>query len=179
VQLAALPARASAEPVLESAHSRSFLLAPRAELPNGTDAVIDLADSSRFAYAPRAPDASAPTMAAQLAIDPFVRGNAFRPLHESSRALSALLSIAAGRRVDTGADSERTFLFLRGAGLVFEENGDTHRFEPNHVALVPPGEPARVWAQGPEDALVIVFQPKGVSAPRRTLRREIDRVRRT
>lgn len=174
MQVVPFPARPSAEaPVVESERTRAFVLPAGAALPEGADLVFDLSDGSRFAYVPRAP--GGPVQ--ERAIDPFARGNKFAPLHESERALSALLSIAAGRRVDTGPESERLFVFLRGPGLLFEENGDTHRFAPHQCALVPAGEPARVWAQGPEDALVVVCQPKGEAVARRTLAGEIAKRR--
>ncbi|HVM45311.1 MAG TPA: hypothetical protein VM582_05195, partial [Candidatus Thermoplasmatota archaeon] len=103
--------------------------------------------------------------------------NAFKPLHESERALAALLSIAASRRLDAGAESERAFLFLRGRGLLILENGDTHHFEPHTLAVVPPGFAARLWAQGPEDVLAVVLQPRGGPAERRTLAGEIAKRR--
>lgn len=174
VRVEPLPARPSPDaPIVASAHTRVFVVGPAAPLPAGTDAVIELPDGQRFAYAPVAAGGEART----LAIDPFVRGNSFKPLHESERALAAQLSIAAGRRVETGPESERLLLVLRGAGLVFVENGDALRIEPNHVALIPAGEPARVWAQGPEDMLAIVFQPRGQQAKRRTLAGEIAKRR--
>lgn len=104
-----------------------------------------------------------------LAVEPLA-GNAFRPLHDSSTVLAALLSIAAGRRLETGPESERVLVFLRGRGLVFLQNGDTLPYAAGDAALLPAGEPARVWAQGPEDALAVVLQPKGEPAPRRTLK---------
>lgn len=145
MQVVTLPARPATEPIVASPHARAYVLPPAAPLPDGADAAFDLADGSRFVYAPEAPG----TFTATLAVDPFVRGNSFKPLHDSPRALSALLSVAAGRRVDTGPESERLFLILRGVGLLFEENGDTHRIEPNSVALVPPGGAREGLGAGP------------------------------
>lgn len=170
-----LPLRAQDAPLADTPHARAFLVAPGAPAPEGADAAVDLPDGARFVYAPLAGSGSGAMPV--LPVDPFLRGNAFRPLHDSPRAQAALLSVAAARRVDTGPESERMFLALRGNGLVFEENGDTHRFGPRSLVVAPAGEPARVWAQGPEDALLVVFQPKGASAPRRTLRSEIERLR--
>lgn len=176
MQVVPFPPRPSSDaPLLETPHTRAYLVAPGATWPAGSDVILQLPDGARFAYVPTA----AGPGPAEVTIDPFVRGNSFKPLHDSPRALSALLSIAAARRVDTGPESERVFVFLRGSGLVFEENGDTHRFEPNTVCLAPAGEPARVWAQGPEDVLAIVLQPKGQQAERRTLKSEIAKKRAT
>lgn len=171
------PPQPSADaPLVESTHSRAFLLPPSAAVPTGCDVVLPLPDGPRLAYVPTAP-APGEHAAVEVAVDPFVRGNQFKPLHQSERALSALLSIAASRRLDTGPESERLFVFLRGRGLVFMENGDTHRFEPNTLALIPAGEPAGVWSQGPEDVLAVVFQPRGGRVERRTLRGEIEKRR--
>jgi hypothetical protein len=174
-RLVELPTRPDAiVPFLETAHSRAYLLAPGVAVPDGTDAVLHLPDGARLAYAPRAPGGAEPTT---LAVDPMMRGNSFKPLYQSDRALAAQLSIAASRRVDTGPESERVFLFLRGPGLLSLANEDVHRFGPMSLAIVPAGEPARLWAQGPEDALVVVFQPRGAAEPRRTLRGEIAKRR--
>lgn len=158
---------------METPHSRVYLLPPGGAPPPDTDAVLDLPDGGRVAYAPREPGGPA----TQLALDPFVRGNAFKPLHQSERALSALLSLAASRRLDTGPESERIFLFLRGPGLLSLANEDVQRFGPNTLAIVPAGEPARLWAQGPEDMLAVVFQPRSAPAERRTLASEIAKRR--
>lgn len=160
--------------VLETAQSRSHIAAATGALPEGTDVAFALPDGRRFAYAPSAAGAGPPR---EVAVDPFVRGNQFRPLHQSERSLAALLSIAAGRRLETGPESERVLVFLRGHGLVFLENGDTYRFEPGTLVCVRPGEPARVWAQGPEDALAVVLQPAGVRAEKRTLAGELAKRR--
>lgn len=157
----------------ESTSARFFLVAPGAPLPDAADVAFTLPDGSRFAYAPRAPGGPAQV----VTIDPFARGNSFTPLHESERALSALLSLAASRRLDTGPESERAFLFLRGTGLVSLENNDVIRFNPNVLIVVPAGEPARVWCQGPEDALAVVMQPHGQQEDRRTLAGEIAKRR--
>lgn len=113
-----------------------------------------------------------------LAPEPLA-GNAFRPVHESDATQVALLSIAAARRLETGPESERVLVFLRGRGLVFLQNGDALPYAAGDVALLPAGEPARVWAQGPEDALALVVQPKGERAERRTLAGELARLRAT
>lgn len=157
----------------ETAHARVHLVGPSAALPPDTDAVVELADGGRIAYAPREPGGPA----ALLKVDPFARGNSFQPLHESPRALAALLSIAAARRLDTGAESERVFVFLRGRGLLSLENGDVHRFEPHTLGIVPAGFTARVWAQGPEDVLAVVLQPRGSVGEKRTLASEIAKRR--
>ena len=169
------PARGSSAPLVETPYARAFLLEPGAPAPEGTDALVTLADARRFAYVP-IPSSQA-SDAALLTVDPFVNGSRFMPLHQSSRALAAQISIAAARRVDTGPESERLFLFLRGSGLLFDQNGDTMRIAPEHVAVAPAGEPARLWAQGPEDMLAIVFQPNAERAPRRTLSSEIAKRR--
>lgn len=168
-----LPQRPTAEAFAETTHARLYVLAPGAPLPEAADVSFTLPDGSRFAYAPRAPGGPAQ----EVAIDPMLRGNAFKPLHQSPRALSALLSLAASRRVDTGPESERVFLFLRGTGLVSLENNDVIRFNPNVAVVVPAGEPARVWCQGPEDALAVVLQPQGMREERRTLAGEIAKRR--
>lgn len=173
-RLVELPARPDAlVPFVETARSRVYLLPAGGAPPPDTDAVVDLPDGRRVAYAPREPGGPA----TPLALDPFVRGNAFKPLHQSERALSALLSLAASRRLDTGPESERIFLFLRGPGLLSLANEDAHRFGPGMLAVVPAGEPARLWAQGPEDVLAVVFQPRGEPAERRTLAGEIAKRR--
>lgn len=159
--------------VAETTHARVHLLGPSGELPADTDAVVELADGARIAYAPREPGGPATA----LKFDPFTRGNAFQPLHESPRALAALLSLAAARRLDTGAESERVFVFLRGRGLLSLENGDVHRFEPHTLGIAPAGYPARLWAQGPEDVLAIALQPRGVPTEKRTLAGEIAKRR--
>ena len=112
-----------------------------------------------------------------LRVEPL-SGNAFQPVHASATTLAAVLSIAAGRRMETGPESERVLVFLRGAGLVFLQNGDEMRFQPGDAALLPAGEPARVWAQGPEDVLAVVVQPVGAPAERRTLKGELEKRRR-
>lgn len=174
-RLVALPPRPDAVvPFVETPHTRAFLLAPGATPPQGTDAVVELPDGGRFAYVPRAPSEDAPR---ELAIDPTLRGNQFRPLHETTRALGALLSLAASRRLDSGPESERMFLFLRGPGLLSLENGDALRFGPGMLGVVPAGEPARLWAQGPEDMLALVLQPRAPPQERRTLAGEIAKRR--
>lgn len=170
---AALP-DASLAPVVESAYARAFVLGARAAAPEGTAVTFLLPSSARFAYTPRSPSVAPPV---EVAPDPFVRGNAFTPLHQGDRALVALLSIAAGRRLETGPESERLLVVLRGRGLVFLENGDTLPFDANHLAFIPAGEPARVWAQGPEDVLAVVMQPNVAPVKRRTLADEIAKRR--
>lgn len=172
----ALPGAPSLDaPAVETTHARGYLLPSSGPLPEGCDLVFGLPGALRFAYVPRAPAAGAP--AREVEVDPFVHGNAFRPLHQGPRSLAALLSIAAGRRLETGPESERLLVFLRGRGLVFLENGDTHRFEPGWAGVVPGGEPARVWAQGPEDVLAVVMQPAGQKQEKRTLAGELARLR--
>lgn len=168
-----LPPSPSTEPVLETPAGRLVLVAARGPLPEGTDVALLLPDATRIAYVPRAPGGEAKGVQA----DPFLRGNQFKPLHASPRALAAQLSIAPSRRVETGPESERVFVFLRGSGLVFLNNGDVFRFEAHHVGFIPAGEPALVWSQGPEDALVIVFQPAGQQAERRTLAGELAKLK--
>lgn len=165
-----LPATGKGAPVVETPHARAYVLAPSESVPTDTEVIFTLPSSARFAYAPRA-DAAGTLH--ELTLDVMLRGNAFKPLHESPRALAAILSIAQSRRLETGPESERVFVFLRGSGLVFLENGDTHKYEPNTLAFVPAGEPARVWAQGPHDTLAIVLQPNVARAERRTLAGEI------
>lgn len=168
-----LPEKGAPAPFAESSQMRAYVLAPGAAAPPEADALVELGDGTRFAYAPRAPGGEP----ALLAPDPFLRGNAFKPLHESERALAALLSIAAARRLDTGAESERAFLFLRGQGLLSLENGDVMRFEPRTLGIVPAGYAARLWSQGPEDVLAVVLQPRGPPEEKRTLASEIARRR--
>ena len=171
-----LPERPSVDtPCVETTHARGYLLPPAGPLPEGCDLVFGLPGALRFAYVPRTPAQGVP--AREVEVDPFLRGNQFRPIHQSSRALAALLSIAAGRRLETGPESERLLVFLRGTGLIFLENGDTFRFEPSHAGVVPPGEPAKVWAQGPEDVLAVVMQPAGQREERRTLASELAKRR--
>jgi len=141
--------------------------------PQGCEIVMPLPDATRFAYASRA----APGDGREVVVDPLLRGNAFRPLHESATTLAAALSIAGGRRLDTGPESERVILVLRGHGLLFAQNGDALRVEPGHWGFAPAGEPLRVWAQGPEDVLALVVQPKGAPAERRTLASELAKRR--
>lgn len=159
---------------VETTHARGYLLPPAGPLPEGCDFAFGLPGALRFAYVPRT-GGDAPAHEAE--VDPFLRGNQFKPLHQSARTLAALLSIAAARRVETGPESERLFVFLRGTGLLFQENGDTHRFAPGWAGVVPAGEPARVWAQGPEDALLVVMQPAGQREERRTLAGELAKRR--
>lgn len=104
-------------------------------------------------------------------------GNAFAPLFENARAAGALVGVGAGRRVDAGPESERAFVVLAGTGLVFLQNGDTLALEPGGVALVPAGEPARVWARGPADLAVLALQPQAPPAERRTLASEVRRLK--
>ena len=163
------PTQPADEPFAQSAHARVHLVGPSGALPADTDAVVELPDGSRIAYVPRVPGGPASV----LKVDPFVRGNAFKPLHESPRALAAQLSIAAARRLDTGAESERVFVFLRGVGLLSLANGDVHRFEPNTLGIVPAGFAARLWSQGPEDVLAVALQPRVAPAEKRTLASEI------
>lgn len=166
-----LPDRPSlTEPAVETTHARGYLLPPAGPPPEGCDFLFGLPGALRFAYVPKAEGAAAQHA---VEVDPFLRGNAFKPLHQSPRSLAALLSIAAARRVETGPESERLFVFLRGTGLIFLENGDTFRFEPGHAGVVPAGEPARVWAQGPEDVLAVVMQPAGQREEKRTLAGEL------
>lgn len=170
-----LPERPSLEtPAVETPHARGYLLPPAGPLPEGCDLAFGLPAALRFGYVPTAGGEAARR---EVEVDPFLRGNQFKPLHQTGRALAALLSIAAGRRVETGPESERLFVFLRGTGLVFQENGDTHRFAPGWAGVVPAGEPARVWAQGPEDVLAVVMQPAGQREERRTLAGELAKRR--
>jgi hypothetical protein len=170
-----LAAPDAAKPAFETPAARGFRLPPGGPVPAGCEIVATLPDATRFAYAPRA---EAPAEAREVALDPLLRGNAFRPLHESATTLAAALSVAGGRRLDTGPESERVLLFLRGNALLFLDNGDTFRAEPMHWAFVPAGEPLRVWAQGPEDALALVVQPRGPPVERRTLAGELAKRRR-
>lgn len=159
--------------VFDTPHARVTLLGVDEDAPAGVDVRVVLADGRQLAYAPTTPGADE---GATVVPDPLFGGNAFRPRHQSLRSLAAELSIAAGRRLETGPESERVLIVLRGAGLVFLENGDTHRFEPGDAVLVPAGEPARVWAQE-EDVHAVVLQPAGAAVARRTLAGEIARRR--
>lgn len=119
---------------------------------------------------------AAPPEAAPLRLraDPeSVRLNEFKPLFENARAAAALLSVAAGRRVDSGPEVERTFIVLAGSGLVFLQDESTLAYREGDAIVVPAGEPARLWARGPEDARLVVFQPQAPPAERRTLRGEL------
>ena len=165
----------AAAPAFETPAARVFLLPPGGALPEGTEAVVLLPDATRVAYVSRA----APGAAVEIAPDPFLRGNKFQPVHASATTLGAMLSIAAGRRLDTGPESERVLLILRGVGLVFLDNGDTMRIEPGSWAFVPGGEPARVWSQGPDDMLAVVIQPRGPPVEKRTLAGELAKRRAT
>lgn len=160
--------------VLQTPHSRCVLLDVGEPAPPGFDLVVVLADGRRLAYEPAL---AGPDSGAELVPDPLLRGNAFLPVHESDRSLAAFLSIAASRRVATGPESERIVVIFRGVGMVFLENEDLLKFEPGTVLALPPGDPARVWSQGPDDVLAAVLQPKGVTAPRRTLASEIAKRR--
>lgn len=160
--------------VLATQHSRCLLLEPGAPAPEGFDVLVVLHDGRRLAYAP---SMAGPDSGAELVPDPLLRGNAFLPVHESERCLAAFISIAAGRRVETGPESERILVVFRGVGMAFLENEDLLKFEPGTVVALPPGVPARVWSQGPDDVLAAVFQPKGVKAARRTLASEIAKRR--
>src|SRR5581483_524714 len=153
----ALPAPHATAPALETPAAVCYHLPPGAPLPARTEAFVTLPDATRFAYVSR----EGAGAAAEVAADPLLRGNAFKPAHASASTLVAVLSLAASRRLDMGPESERVLLVLRGRGLVSLENGDAHRVEPMHVAFVPGGEPARVWSQGPDDVLAVVFQPQG------------------
>lgn len=169
----AFPALPSADaPALATTHGRAYVLPASGALPPGADLVVALADGARFAYAC---EGGGP--AREASVDPFLRGNAFKPLHDSAHAQAALLSIAASRRLQTGPESERLFVFLRGSGMMFLENGDVHRFDAGFLGVAPAGEPAKLWAQGPEDVLALVVQPKGERAERRTLAGELARRR--
>lgn len=170
-----LPEAPSLEtPAVETTHARGFVVGAASPLPDGCEVVFPLPSMARFAYVPRA---VGPAAQAEVAADPFLRGNQFKLLHDSPRALAAAISIAANRRVEMGPESERLLVFLRGQGLVFLENGDTFRFAPGDVAVLPAGEPARVWCQGPDDALAVVLQPRAERAERRTLAGEIQKRR--
>ena len=165
---------ASDAPVLDSPHAQAFVASPTAPVPAGAEVVFLLPSSARFAYVPRA---GGDAQAHEVVADPFLGGNAFKPLFESRRALAAAISVASMRRVNVGPESERVFVFLRGSGLIFLENGDTFKFEPNTLAFLPAGEPARVWAQSAEDVLAIVLQPAGQREERRTLAGEVAKRR--
>jgi quercetin dioxygenase-like cupin family protein len=160
--------------VTETPSSTVRLLDALAAPPPGADVVVTLHDGRRLAYAPKLPG---PDAGAEVVPDPLLRGNAFLPVHESTRSLAALVSLAASRRLETGPESERVFVVARGPGLVFLENGDSFRFEPGSIVVVPPGEPAKVWAQGPDDALFVVLQPRATAEKRRTLAGEIAKRR--
>lgn len=161
--------------VTQTPRSSCVVLSFGAAPPPGADLVVALDDGRRLAFVPLV---EGPGAGGEVVPDPLLRGNAFLPVHESGRALAAMLSVAASRRVETGPESERVFVFLRGRGLVFLENGDTFGFEPGTLVVVPPGEPARVWSQGPDDALVVVLQPRGAEPERRrTLAGEIAKRR--
>jgi quercetin dioxygenase-like cupin family protein len=160
--------------VVAGAHARLHVLAPGATLPAGAACAFALADGRQVAFEPRPPAAPA-TAPERLAIDETLRANAFRPLHESRSALAALVSVAAGRRLESGPESERALVALRGRGLVFLDNGDALRFQAGDVVLLPAGEPARLWAQGPEDVLAVALQPPAPAAERRTLASELRR----
>lgn len=161
-------------PAVETPHARGYLLPAAGAPPRGADVVFGLPGALRFAYVPAGEPVPAPR---EVELDPFLRGNAFKPIHQGPRTLAALLSIAASRRLETGPESERLLVFLRGRGLLFMENGDTLPFEPGWAGVVPPGEPARVWAQGPEDVLAVVLQPAGQRAERRTLAGELAKLK--
>lgn len=162
-----------AAPVVETPHARAYRVGPDAPLPPAADVEFTLADGTRFVYAPSQGEAPC----ARVQVDPFRKGNHFERLHESPRSLAALVSLAQQRRVEMGPESERLVVFLRGHGLVFLENGDTHKWAEGYVAILPAGIPARVWAQGPDDMLAVVLQPQGSQAPRRTLAGEIAKRR--
>jgi hypothetical protein len=155
---------------LAMAHGLLHVLAEGAALPPSCDAAFVLPGKALVAFEPLP---SAPGARAMLAVDAQLRENAFRPLHASARSHAALLSLAVARRMESGPESERALVFLRGSGLVFLENGDALRFAPLSAALLPAGEPAAVWAQGPEDALAVVFQPVMPAAAKRTLAGEL------
>lgn len=121
-----------------------------------------------------APDADEETVRVDAARP---QGNSFQVVFESTRAAGAFLSIAAGRRVDAGPESERTWIVLAGRGLVFLQNETTLPVKAGDVAVVPPGEPARLWCRGPEDLRVIALQPQAPPAERRTLLGEVRRLR--
>lgn len=140
-------------------------------VPRRFDVAFPLPDGRLVGYAPREGDVASRI----VPIDASLHGNAFLPVHESPHALAAVLSIAAGRRMETGPESERMLVFLRGTGLVFLQNGETMRYAAGFATLVPAGEPARVWAQGPEDALAIVVQPTGPRAEKRSLLSELEK----
>src|SRR5207249_5635337 len=134
------------------------VMGPRDAPPEGAEVLLRLSSLDVAAYVPRGGGTGAP--AAEIAPDPLLRGNAFRVAHESPRTLAALVSVAAGRRMESGPESDRLFLVLRGSGLVFLQNGETLRFAPLDAIFVPAGEPARLWAQGPEDLLAVALQPR-------------------
>ncbi len=156
--------------VYESQRSRGLLVPVGDKAPEGTDVLVALPDGRRLAYLPTPPSPDMPT---DVVADPLIRGNAFVPVHESAHSLAAVLSVAAGRRVNTGPESERVLVVLRGTGLVFLEKEDTIPFETGDVVVIPGGESARLWSRGPEDLLTIALQPKGEPEKRRTLASEI------
>jgi mannose-6-phosphate isomerase-like protein (cupin superfamily) len=168
-----LAAPDTARPALETPAAICHHLPAGGAAPDGCELVVPLPDATRFAYACRA----ATSETREVAIDPFLRGNAFRPLHESATTLAAMLSVAAGRRLDTGPESERVLLVLRGQGLLFLQNGDTLRAGTLDLVFAPAGEPLRVWSQGPDDLLALVVQPQGAPAERRTLAGELAKRR--
>lgn len=169
-----LPDARPGDAVARTPHSQAMLLDVEGAPPEGADAVVVLADGRRLAYLPALPG---PDAGSRIVPDPLMRGNAFVPVHESPRSLGALISVAASRRVGMGPESERVLVFLRGEGMVFLENEDILKFAPGTLVVLPPGEPARVWSQGPEDALLAVLQPQGQQAERRTLAGEVARRR--
>jgi len=152
--------------------SAGHRVGPADRLPPHTSVCFGLPDATRFAYVAQAAGAESASDAPahELGVDAFLSGNQFRPLHDDAMMLAAQLCIAGGRRLDMGPESERVVVGLRGHGMVFTENGDTHNFRLGSIAILPAGEPARLWAQGPEDLVAIVMQPKtGAPAGRRTL----------
>lgn len=163
----------SPQPAFETPAAVCYHLPAGGALPDGAEIVVQLPDATRFAYAARA----APGPGVEVAVDPLLRGNAFKPVHASATTLAAVLSLAASRRMDMGPESERVLLVLRGRGLVSLDNGDAHRVEPMTWAFVPAGEPARLWSQGPDDVLALVVQPQGQREEKRTLAGEIAKRR--
>lgn len=154
--------------VLETEHAR--LVVGDAD---DAEVLVDLPQGFVAAYAPKLAGVAARK---RVVVEPL-SGNAFRLVHESDRAQAALVSIAAARRLESGPQSERVFVFLRGKGLVFFENGDTLPFASGDAVVLPAGEAVRVWAQGPDDVLAVVLQPRMAEAPRRTLAAEIAKRR--
>ena len=169
-----LAAPDAARAAFETPAAVCYHLPAGAPAPGGVEVVVPLPDATRFAYAPRSGGAG---LAIEAPVDALLRGNAFRPIHQSATTLAATLSIAAGRRLDTGPQSERVLLVMRGLGLAFAQNGDTFRVEPGSFAFAPAGEPLRVWAQGPEDLLAVVLQPVGEPVARRSLAGELAKLR--